>query len=102
MRKRKWFLWIIVILILSTGGFFGFNYWQSKSGTEANSENQIQSVDMASVIEVKLGNLKKTVPASGFLQPVNFANLNLQTSGKAGGTVETILVHNGEFVEKGQ
>jgi multidrug efflux pump subunit AcrA (membrane-fusion protein) len=102
MRKNKWFLWIIVILILSTGGFFGFNYWQSKSGTEANSENQIQSVDLASVIEVKLGNLKKTVPASGFLQPVNFANLNLQTSGTAGGTVETILVHNGEFVEKGQ
>jgi len=102
VRKKKWFLWIIVILILSTGGFFGFNYWQSKSGTEANSENQIQSVDLASVIEVKLGNLKKTVPASGFLQPVNFANLNLQTSGTAGGTVETILVHNGEFVEKGQ
>ena len=102
MRKKKWFLWIIVILILSTGGFFGFNYWQSKSGTEANSENQIQSVDLASVIEVELGNLKKTVPASGFLQPVNFANLNLQTSGTAGGTVEAILVHTGEFVEKGQ
>ena len=102
MRKRKWFLWIIVILILGTGGFFGFNYWQSKSGTEANSENQIQSVDLASVIEVELGNLKKTVPASGFLQPVNFANLNLQISGTAGGTVEAILVHTGEFVEKGQ
>jgi multidrug efflux pump subunit AcrA (membrane-fusion protein) len=102
MRKRKWFLWIIVTLILGTGGFFGFNYWQSKSGTEANSENQIQSVDLASVIEVELGNLKKTVPASGFLQPVNFANLNLQISGTAGGTVEAILVHTGEFVEKGQ
>ena len=102
MRKKKWFLWVIVMLILGTGGFFGFNYWQFKYGTEANSENQIQSVDLASVIEVKLGNLKKTVPASGFLQPVNFANLNLQTSGTAGGTVEAILVHNGEFVEKGQ
>ena len=102
MRKKKWFLWVIVMLILGTGGFFGFNYWQSKSSTEANSENQIQSVDLASVIEVELGNLKKTVPASGFLQPVNFANLNLQTSGTTGGTVEAILVHAGEFVEKGQ
>jgi len=102
MRKRKWFLWIIVILILGIGGFFGFNYWQSTSETEANSGNQIQSVDLASVIEVELGNLKKTVPASGFLQPVNSINLNLQSSGTAGGTVEEILVHIGEFVEEGQ
>jgi len=102
VRRKKWFLWIIVILILSTGGFFGFNHWQSKSGKEANSENQIQSVDLASVIEVKLGNLKKTVPASGFLQPVNSINLNLQSSETTGGIVDKILVHNGEFVEKGQ
>lgn len=102
MRKKKWFLWVIVILILGTGGFFGFNYWQSKSETEANSRNQIQSVDLASVIEVELGNLKKTVPASGFLQPVNSINLNLQSSGTAGGTVEEILVYIGEFVEEGQ
>ncbi|MCD6176405.1 MAG: efflux RND transporter periplasmic adaptor subunit [Candidatus Cloacimonetes bacterium] len=102
MRKKKWFLWIIVILILGTGGFFGFNYWQSKSETEANSENQFQSVDLASVVEVELGNLKKTVSASGFLQPVNSVNLNLQSSGTAGGTVEETLVHNGEFVEEGQ
>ena len=102
MRKKKWFLWVIVILILGTGGFFGFNYWQSKSETDANSGNQIQSVDLASVIEVELGNLKKTVPASGFLQPVNSINLNLQSSGTAGGTVEEILVHIGEFVEEGQ
>ena len=102
MRKKKWFLWVIVILILGTGGFFGFNYWQSKSETDANSGNQIQSVDLASVIEVELGNLKKTVPASGFLQPVNSINLNLQSSGTAGGTVEEILVRIGEFVEEGQ
>jgi len=98
MIKKKWFLWIIVILILGTGSFFGFNYWQSKS----DSENQIQSVDLASVVEVELGNLKETVPASGFLQPVNSVNLNLQSSGTARGTVEKILVHNGEFVEEGQ
>jgi len=102
MRKKKWFLWIIVILILGAGSFFGFNYWQSKSETEANSGNQIQSFDLASVIEVELGNLKKTVPASGFLQPVNSINLNLQSSGTAGGTVEEILVQTGEFVEEGQ
>jgi len=102
MRKKKWFLWIIVILILGAGSFFGFNYWQSKSETEVNSGSKIQSVDLASVIEVELGNLKKTVPASGFLQPVNSINLNLQSSGTAGGTVEGILVHIGEFVEEGQ
>jgi len=102
MRKKKWFLWIIVILILGAGSFFGFNYWQSKSETEVNSGSKIQSVDLASVIEVELGNLKKTVPASGFLQPVNSINLNLQSSGTAGGTVEEILVQTGEFVEEGQ
>ena len=102
MRKKKWFLWIIVILILGTGSFLGFNYWQSKSETEANSGNQIQSIDLASVIEVKLGNLKKTVPASGFLQPVNSINLNLQSSETTGGTIEKILVHIGEFVKEGQ
>ena len=102
MRKKKWFLWIIVILILGTGSFFGFNYWQSKSETEANSGNQSKSVDLASVFEVKLGNLKKTVPASGFLQPVNSINLNLQSSETTGGIVEKILVHIGEFVQEGQ
>jgi len=100
MRKKKWFLWIIILLILGVGGFFGFDYWQSK--TEASTENQIQSVDLSSAIEVELGNLKKTVPASGFLQPVNSVNLNLQSSGTAGGTIEEILVHNGDFVEEGQ
>jgi len=100
MRKKKWFLWIIILLILGIGGFFGFDYWQSK--TEASSENQIQSVDLTSAIEVELGNLKKTVSASGFLQPVNSVNLNLQSSGTSGGTVENILVHNGDFVEEGQ
>ena len=102
MKKKKWFLWIIVILILGTGSFLGFNYWQSKSQTEANSGNRIQSVDLASAIEVELGNLKKTVPASGFLQPVNSINLNLQSSETTGGTVEKILVHIGEFVNQGQ
>lgn len=100
MKKKKWFLWIIILLILGIGGFFGFNYWQSKA--EANSENQIQSVDLTSAIEVELGNLKKTVPASGFLQPVNSVNLNLQSSGTTGGTVEEILVSNGELVEEEQ
>jgi multidrug efflux pump subunit AcrA (membrane-fusion protein) len=100
MKKKKWFLWIIILLILGIGGFFGFNYWQSKA--EANSENQIQSVDLTSAIEVELGNLKKTVPASGFLQPVNSVNLNLQNSGTTGGTVEEILVSNGELVEEEQ
>jgi multidrug efflux pump subunit AcrA (membrane-fusion protein) len=102
MKKKKWFLWIIILLILGIGGFFGFNYWQSKTVTEASSENKIQSVDLTSAIEVELGNLKKTVPASGFLQPVNSVNLNLQSSGTAGGTVEEILVSNGELVEEGQ
>jgi len=100
MKKKKWFLWIIILLILGIGGFFGFNYWQSKA--EANSENQIQSVDLASVIEVALGNLKNTVSSSGFLQPVNSVNLNLQSSGTAGDTIEEILVSNGELVEEGQ
>jgi multidrug efflux pump subunit AcrA (membrane-fusion protein) len=102
VKKKKWFLWVIVILILGTGSFFGFNYWQSKSSIEANSENQIQAVDLASVIEVELGNLKKIVPASGFLQPVNSVNLNLQSSETTGGTIEKILVNIGEFVEEGQ
>ncbi|HEM48683.1 MAG TPA: efflux RND transporter periplasmic adaptor subunit [Caldithrix sp.] len=102
MTKKKWFLWIIIILILGAGIFFGLNYWQSKSEINANSENQIQSVDPASVVEVKLGNLKKSVSASGFLQPVNSVNLNLQSSETTGGIVEKILVHVGEFVEEGQ
>lgn len=89
-------------MILGIGSFFGFNYWQSKSQTEANSGNQVQSVDLNSAIEVKPGNLKKTVPASGFLQPVNSINLNLQSSETTGGIVEKILVNIGEFVEEGQ
>lgn len=102
MRKKKWFLWIIIILVLGTGSFFGFNYWQSKSETEANSGNQIKSVDLASVIEVKLGNIKKTVSTSGYIKPENEVYLSFATTGTEGGTVEKILIKPGEVVERGQ
>jgi multidrug efflux pump subunit AcrA (membrane-fusion protein) len=96
MKKKKWFFWTIVVLILGVAGFLGNNYLQG------NSREQTQSSDLKSTIEVQWGSLKKTISASGYLQPVNFANLNLQNSGTEGGIVEKILVHNGESVEKEQ
>jgi len=102
MRKKKWFIWIFIILILGAGVFVRISYLQVESGIENNSGTQAHLFDLKSTIEVQRGSLKKMVSASGFLQPVNSINLNLQSTGTAGGTVEETLVHNGEFVEEGQ
>jgi len=104
VKRKKWFLWITVILILGTGSFFGFNYWQSKSRIKNNSASQTRLVDLKSTIEVQRGSIRKTVSASGYLQPVNSVNLNLESSesNSSGATVKEILVREGEFVEEGQ
>jgi len=103
MRKKRQFLGIIIILILGIGGILGFNYWKSTLKSAAQAENQIPlTADLAGAVEVQRGNLKKTVSASGFLQPVNYANLNLRSSGTGGGIIEEILVDEGEVVEEGQ
>ena len=104
MKKKKWFLWIIIILILGVVGFFGFNYWQSKSGTKVTQPSQAHLVDLKTTIEVQRGSLRKTVSASGYLQPVNSVNLNLESSesNSSGATVKEILIRKGEFVDEGQ
>lgn len=102
MRKKKWLIWMMIVLILGVVGFSGKGYLQAKLSTVNTSRDQTKSVDLKSTIEVQCGSLKKTVSASGYLQPVNSVNLNLKNIGTEGGTVEEILVHNGDFVEEGQ
>lgn len=106
MRKKKLFIWLFVLILISGGIYLGKNYFSipiigntSKSGEE---DGFAQDIDPDAVIEVSRGNIKKTVSTSGYIKPENEVYLSFATTGTAGGTVENILVKAGDVVEKGQ
>ncbi len=106
MRKKKLFIWLFILILISGGIYLGKDYLPipiigntSKSGEE---DGFTQEVDPDTVIEVSRGNIKKTVSTSGYIKPENETYLSFATTGTAGGTVENILVKAGDVVEKGQ
>ncbi|HOR42053.1 MAG TPA: efflux RND transporter periplasmic adaptor subunit [Atribacterota bacterium] len=106
MTKKKYLLWILIIVIIGVSlyllrdnlpisipipGFF-----------RALDENGANKIDPNAVIQVRRGSIKKTVSTNGYIKPVNEVYLSFATTGTAGGTVEKIMIKRGEMVEKGQ
>lgn len=100
--KKKWYIWLIIILIIGVGFFLARNNLQSNKVSETSSLIG-KDIDLESTMEVKKGDLKRTISTSGYLQAKNESYLNLKISGTAkGGIVEEILIDTGDFVEKEQ
>ena len=53
MKKKKWFFWTIIVLILGVAGFLGNNYLQG------NSREQTQSSDLKSNYRGSMGKFKE-------------------------------------------
>lgn len=106
MLKRKLFIWLFFILIVGSIVYFGKDYLPISIGNSSqvsNSEGVFSDqINPKAVIEVKKGIIKKTVPTSGYIKPVNEVYLSFATTGTTGGTVEKIMVKRGQIVEKGQ
>lgn len=108
MRKKKYFIWILIILIIGSLAYYWreylpFKIFNSSSG-KTNSEHNtfIENIDPRTVIEVGRGSIKNTVSTSGYIKPVNEVYLSFASTGTTGGTVEKILVKRGEMVQKSQ
>lgn len=99
---KKWYIWLLIILILATGIYLGKDYLNqiiipgSKSGISA------EEIDLAAAVTVSRGSIRETVSTSGYIQPENQVHLSFASTGTTGGTVEEILVETGELVEQGQ
>lgn len=100
--KKKWYIWLIIVLMIAVALFLVRGYSQSKKTSESTSLIG-KNIDSESTMEVKRGDLRKTISTSGYLQAKNESYLNLKISGTTeGGIVEKILVNSGDFVEEGQ
>ena len=72
MRKKKLLLWFIIILVISSGLYIFrdslpvpvLNSYRVISSESVYSED----IDSNAVIEVKRGNIKKTVSTSGYIK----------------------------------
>lgn len=89
--KRKWWI-IIVIVILVGAGYLGYMRFLKKD----NSQSGIATTTKTAI--VKRGTLQASVDASGSIVPQSEISLSFSS----GGTVEEVLVNEGDSVKAGQ
>lgn len=101
MKKKK-FIWVLIILIVGMGAFFGQNYLNQENNQNPISNTYAKDVDLSTAIEVTRGTIRETVSTSGYIAPENEVYLSFASTGTTGGTVEEIFIKAGDLVEQGQ
>ncbi len=99
---KKWYIWLLIILILATGIYLGKDYLNQIINPGSKSGISAEEIDLAAAVTVSRGSIRETVSTSGYIQPENQVHLSFASTGTTGGTVEEILVETGELVEQGQ
>jgi len=89
--KKKILITILVILVFA-GGYFGYTRYYQK-----NINEQAQKIDENNTMEVTTGNMKKTIPVSGNIYPIEEQSLSFSTQG----TVSSVNIEEGETVSQG-
>lgn len=90
-KNRKRTIAIVVIIVLTVGGFFGYSkYVQSKEASEI-----ISNIKEVEYIVVK-GDIKKSITGSGSLEPSDVRTVSSELEG----TIETIYVEEGQNVSE--
>ena len=104
MKKRKWIIGILILLILGAGAYtyWGVDYFQQKNDSQTSTGILAADIDLDAAVEVTTGTIRETVSTSGYIQPENATYLSFASTGTTGGTVEEILVETGDRVEKDQ
>lgn len=95
MIKKYWkIILVLIIVVLLAGGVYYKFYGRTESATR-------DKIDERLVMEVKKGNIEKTIPGEGYLQPVNSANLSFPA--RSGSTrIKNIYISEGDMIEKDQ
>lgn len=94
--KKKW--WIIgVIVIIAIVAPFIWGKFLNKTNGEKLTEKGI-TIDPKMVTSVERGDLKKTVSASGYLQPADEKALTFSLPGE----IEEVLISEGKRVTEGE
>ncbi|NLM37891.1 MAG: efflux RND transporter periplasmic adaptor subunit [Firmicutes bacterium] len=78
-RKQRWFLPVIVILVVGVAIFFAVKGRRAKS---AGNGPLNQEVPASAVMKVEKGDFQKTITASGYLSPQQIKDLVFSVSGR--------------------
>ncbi|MFO7815188.1 MAG: efflux RND transporter periplasmic adaptor subunit [Halanaerobiales bacterium] len=89
--KKKILLTALVILVIA-GGYFGYNNYYI-----SNIADQNQQINENNTMEVTTGSMKKTIPVSGNIFPIEEHGLSFSTQG----TVSSVKLEEGETISKG-
>ncbi len=92
---RKYWIILLIVLVVIIGGVVYYN----NSRTETTTQN---TIDPRMVMEVKKGNIQKTIVAEGFIEPIDEEALTFPSKSSGSVKVKKIYVKEGERVEKGQ
>jgi multidrug efflux pump subunit AcrA (membrane-fusion protein) len=88
--KNKTLIALLVILVF-TGGYFGYTRYYQK-----NLADQNQSIDENNTMEVTTGSMKKSIPVSGNIYPIEEQALSFSTPG----TVSSVNIEEGETISQ--
>ncbi|MFD2370998.1 efflux RND transporter periplasmic adaptor subunit [Brevibacillus sp. GCM10020057] len=94
MNKKKWVLLATIAVVLGGGGFYGYNFLKAKDAAVDEQPVGQQSYPTATV---DVGEVKKTIFASGTVEAKAREEVKPEISGK----VERLLVREGQSVKKG-
>ncbi|KQC10810.1 MAG: hypothetical protein APR54_11645 [Candidatus Cloacimonas sp. SDB] len=97
---KKWFMWFLIVVLLATGSYFGYDYFKQRNSSAAGPDILAEEIDLDAATEVKTGTIRETVSTSGYISPENEIYLSFSSTGTTGGTVEEIFVEVGDIVEE--
>ena len=68
---KKWYIWLLIILILATGIYLGKDYLNQIINPGSKSGISAEEIDLAAAVTVSRGSIRETVSTSGYIQPEN-------------------------------
>src|SRR3954471_304533 len=83
----RWIFWLVVLLLLAGGGWFGWKYWEKNSNKPAEYRTA----------QVTTGDIVQTVTASGQLNPV----LSVQVGSQISGIIQNLYADFNTIVTQG-
>ena len=96
MIKKYWKLILIFVLVLlAAGGYYQF-YYQSETTAQQNTISQ------DNIIEVKKGNIQKTIAVEGYIKAVKEENMAFPVKTSGSTKIKKINVNEGDKVEKSE
>jgi len=94
--KKKWIIIGVIIVIVIIAPFIWSKFLNRTNGEELAEKNI--TIDPKMITSVKRGDLKKTVSASGYLQPADERALAFSLPGE----IEEVLISEGKRVTEGE